>query len=144
MKVHFAPCLDREKVLKIADYLPATYAALDKLAPWMRGKWPSKVRCMTDKEVVDGRSRGAGHGYTIVNGRGVIWLNRHMTWQGYLLVLIHECIHHGWPDMTEQELNCSMLPQVWKMVTGKKLDPEWARGHGIGAPAPFGDRSYCR
>lgn len=147
MKIHFDECFDRSKVLWVAKYLPATYAVLDELAPWRKGKWPSKIRCMSDTAIFDGRRRGAGHGYTFTSGSGSgeIWMNADMTKEGYLLVLIHENIHHGWPDMTEQELNCRMLPRIWKMVMGKKLDPDWARGHGIGAPAPMvGDRSYCR
>jgi hypothetical protein len=145
VKVHFDECFDEKKVLWVAKYLPAVYATLDEFAPWRRGKWPAKIKCMTDTEIFDGRRRGAGHGYVYPESAEAIFMNPFMSREGHLLVLIHECIHVGWSDMTEQELNCSMLPRIWKRVTGKKLDPDWARGHGIGAPAPgIGDRSYCR
>lgn len=101
--------------------------------------------CMSDNDIAEGRSRGAGHGYTYTGrGKMQVWLNRHMTWQGYFLVLCHEFLHHGYPDATEAEINCVHLPRIYERVFGERLDPEWARRHGIGAPMPFGDRSYCR
>ena len=147
MRVHFAPCLDSEKVLKIAQYLPATYAELDRRAKWMRGKWPKRVTCMSNAEIVDGRARGAGHGFTYTSGSnsGTIWLNPDMTWQGYWLVLVHENCHHAWPDATEGEINCRHVPSIYEAVFGKRLTPAMGRAHGLGAPVPgVGDRSYCR
>jgi hypothetical protein len=142
--VHFDECLDRKKVLKIVPYLPALYAELDKLAPRLKGKWPKNVRCMDSKGIVEGRAKGAGHGYTYVNGPE-IWLNRHMTWQGYWLVLAHENLHHAFPDATESEINCLHVPRLYERVFGKKLTPAEGRRHGLGAPeSGMGDRSYCR
>lgn len=72
-------------------------------------------------------------------------MNGHMTPQGHLLVLIHENCHVAWPDASESEINCVLLPDIWRAVTGKRLDPAWARRHGVGGPVEgVGDRSYCR
>lgn len=146
-KLHFDDCFDERKLRKLAENLPATYAALNKLAPWRRGRWPSRVRCMSHESIVEGRSRGAGHGYTHVSGRGSneIRMNPHMSPEGHWLVFVHENLHHGFPDATESEINCVLVPEVYERVFGKRLDPAWARKHGIGAPvAGVGDRSYCR
>lgn len=147
MKLHFDECFDQDKILWVAQYLPATYAVLDELAPWRKGKWPGRVRCMSTSSIVDGRARGAGHGFTYTEGRGSgeIWMNPHMSELGHWLVLVHENCHHGWPDATEGEINCVLVPEVYRRVFGKKLTPETGRRHGLGAPAAgVGDRSYCR
>ena len=146
MKLHFDSCFPREKVIKISPYLPLVYGELNRLAKWRKGKWPTRVHCMSHSEVINGRSKGAGHGYVRpARPSDGIFMNAHMTPQGYLLVLIHENCHVGWPDMTEDEINCKTLPHIWKKVTGKKLTPEYARRYGVGSPAPgVGDRSYCR
>jgi len=143
----FDPCFDPEKLTSLRSTLPKTYKALDKKAPWMRGRWPRRVKCMTDKRIVEGRERGAGHGFTFTRGRGsdTIWMNPHMTDWGHWLVFVHENLHHAYPDATEQELNCTHLPDMFKRVFNKRLDPEFARRHGVGSPVPgVGDRSYCR
>lgn len=146
MKLQFDSCFDRQKVIKASAFLPAAYGVLNELAPWAKNRWPKHVHCMSHSQIVDGRSRGAGHGFVYPkHPRDGIFMNAHMTWQGYLLVLIHENCHVAWPDMTEEEINCRMLPEIWKRVTGKKLEPGWARKHGVGSPEPgVGDRSYCR
>jgi len=142
----FDPCLDQQKVEWLITTLPATYDSLNKLAPWMKGKWPKRVRCMSNKEIVSGRQRGAGHGFTRVGERRPsIWLNPHLSQPGYWLVFTHECLHHGFDDGSEGELNCVLLPHVFREVFGKKLDPEWARRHGVGSRTPnYRDRSFCR
>lgn len=140
-------CFDERKVRALSKKLPETYAALDEMAEWRKGDWPSRVRCMSHSEIAEGRSRGAGHGFTYTRGRGsqTIWMNPYMSTEGYWLVFVHECLHHAWPDASEREINCVHLPQIYERVWGKRLDPDWARKHGIGAPAPMvGDRSYCR
>lgn len=143
-KLHFDDCFDPVKIEKLSRLLPRTYAALDELAPWMKGKWPTRVHCMSDGDIVKGRKKGAGHGYTFHDGNEV-WINPHMTQEGHWLVLVHEFLHHGFPDATEPEINCTLVPHVYKQVFGKKLDPAWARQHGIGSPVEgVGDRSFCR
>ena len=147
MKLHFDPCFDEKKILWVAQYLPATYAVLDELAPWRKGKWPAKIKCMSEREISDGRRRGAGHGHTYTSGSdsNTIWMNRYMSKEGHWLVLVHENCHHAWPDMTEAEINCSRVPEIYRRVFGKKLTPEYGRKHGLGAPvAGVGDRSFCR
>lgn len=145
MRIHFDRCFDRRKIIQISPYLPAVYAELNRRAPWRRGRWPSRIRCMTHAQILQGREKGAGHGFVFPHKPSDgIFMNPLMSPQGYLLVLIHENCHVGWPDMSEDEINCVMLGSIWKSVTGKKLDPAWARKHGVGAPAPYGDRSYCR
>lgn len=144
LNLQFDPCFDRDKIVRLSAVLPKTYAELDRLAPWRKGKWPTKIHCMTDSKILDGRRRGAGHGYTYP-GRNGIWMNHHMTLVGHWLVLVHENGHHAWPDATEQELNCVIVPRVYKRVFGKVLTPEYGRRHGLGSPVPgVGDRSYCR
>lgn len=144
MQLKFDRCFDRRKIIQISPYLPAVYAELNRRAPWRKGRWPTRIHCMEHSEILAGRAKGAGHGYVFSHQpqRG-IWMNPHMSPQGHLLVLIHENVHVGWPDMQEQELNCVMLPDIWKSVTGRKLSAKWARSHGVGSPAPYGDRSYC-
>lgn len=140
-------CFDPDKIDWLITTLPKTFAVLNKKAPWMRGKWPRYVKCMSTKRIVEGRARGAGHGMTYVRGRGsnTIWMNPHMTEWGYWLVFVHENLHHAYPDATEQELNCEHLPDVFKHVFNKRYDHEWARKNGVGSPVPgVGDRSFCR
>lgn len=144
MKLVFDPCFPKDKVVKLSATLPKTYHELDKMCPWRKGKWPTRVRCMNDGKISSMRKHGAGHGYTYPRGRE-IWMNPYMTQTGYWLVFVHENLHHGYPDATEAEINCVHLPRVFKAVFGKTLDPDYARRHGVGSPVPgVGDRSYCR
>jgi hypothetical protein len=146
-KLHFDTCFDDDKLAEFAHLLPDTYRALNELAPWRKGKWPVRVRCMTNKQVVSGRRRGAGHGMTYVRGSDskYIWMNPHMSVMGLWLVLIHENLHHAFPDATEEELNNVLVPFIYEDVTGKKLDKKMARKHGLGPPQPgIGDRGYVK
>lgn len=143
--LHFSPCFAENKVLEVAGHLPETYAALNELAPWRKGKWPTKVECMSHGEIIRGRKKGAGHGFTLLDDDSTVYLNAHMTPTGIWLVTIHEFLHHGFPDAQESEINCELLPWVFKHVFGKTLTPEYGRRHGLGSPVPgVGDRSYCR
>src|SRR5262245_11111028 len=144
MDLRFNSCFRPEVLRELKPTLPATYAALNELAPWRRGRWPTRVRCMDEAEIIDGRSRGAGHGYTRVSERG-IWMNHHMTLPGHWLVLVHENLHHAFPDATESELNNVLVPRVYERTSGRKMDTRWARRHGLGPPQPgIGDRGYAR
>jgi hypothetical protein len=99
---------------------------------------------MTHQQIREGRSRGAGHGYTFIRGNK-IWMNAHMSKEGYWLVYTHENLHHAFPDSSESELNCVHLPWMYREVFGKTLTPAFARRHGVGAPQQgIGDRSFCR
>ena len=143
----FDRCLDQEKVAWLKSTLPKTLKVLNTKAPWMRGRWPRHVKCMSTKRIIEGRSRGAGHGMTYVRGRGSdsIWINKHMTAWGHWLVFTHEFLHHAYPDATEGELNCEHLGDVFERVFKKRYDHEWARKNGVGSPvANVGDRSFCR
>ena len=146
IQLQFDPCFDQAKLAELAPHLPATYGVMNRLAPWRKGRWPSRVRCMTSKKIVDGRKRGAGHGYVYPpSDARAIWMNPHMTPQGLLLVLIHENCHVAWPDATESEINCVLVPQIYCEIFGVELDPAWARSQGLGSPVPgVGDRSFCR
>ncbi len=148
MNLEFDPCFDQKKIIRLSSVLPQTYAELNKMAPWRKGKWPTKVHCMTDSKIVEGRKRGAGHGFTFVGGgrsNNSVWMNCYMSVVGHWLVLTHESLHHSHPDASEQELNCILVPHIYKQVFGKKLTPEYGRRHGLGSPVPgVGDRSYCR
>lgn len=140
----FDDCFDRRKLRKVLPLLPAAYAELDALAPWREGKWPTRVHCMSDEEIAEGRSRGAGHGATLVPGNDV-WINPHMHWQSIWLVLVHENLHHAFPDATEEEINCLHVPRIYERVFGRKRSADWFRKMGLGSPVPgVGDRSYCR
>lgn len=134
------------KLERVARLLPQTYLVMDGLAPWRNGKWPTRVRCMTKTKIIQGRSRGAGHGYTYVEGQHggkEIWLNPYMTWEGYWIVLIHENMHHAFPDASEDEINNALVPQVVEAVLRKSKPKEWYRKHGLGPPQPgIGDRGY--
>lgn len=144
MNLEFDPCFDQKKIIKISAHLPQTYAELNRLAPFRNGRWPTKIHCMSDSKVIEGRMRGAGHGYTYP-GKNGIWMNHNMTTTGYWLVLVHESLHHAWPDATEKELNCRYVPRIYEAVFGKVLTPEFGRRHGLGSPLPgMGDRSFCR
>lgn len=143
----FDRCFDPDKIEWLISTLPKTYQELNARAPWMRGRWPTRVKCMSNQRIVEGRARGAGHGYTYSRGRGshTIWMNPHMTKAGHWLVFVHENLHHAWPDAEESELNCEHLPSIFKSVFNKHYDHEWARKNGVGSPvAGVGDRSYCR
>lgn len=143
-QVVFDRCFHDEKVRWLSRYLPDTFDAMNALAPWRKGKWPTRVKCMSHERIREGRSHGAGHGYTFIRGN-TIWMNAHMTPQGYWLVYVHENLHHAFPDATESELNCVHLPQIYRYVFGRTLTPAYARKHGVGSPVPgVGDRSYCR
>lgn len=145
-KLSFDRCFDDCKIAELLGILPQTYAAMNKMAPWRKGKWPTKVRCMSNSKILDGRRRGAGHGYTYVQGEDTngIWMNPHMTSEGYWLVFVHENLHHGFPDATEDELNNVLVPEVYKRVFGKPMNKAWARKHGLGPPQPgIGDRGYA-
>lgn len=149
--LHFDGCFHSaanvRKLRRVAKYLPQTYLVLDELAPWRNGKWPTRVRCMSKQRIVEGRSKGAGHGFTYVEGQHggkEIFLNPFMTWEGYLIVLIHENMHHAFPDASESEINNVLVPEVVTQVLGPK-DSEWYRRHGLGPPQPgIGDRGYVR
>ncbi len=144
MKIHFDECFPRSKVVELSATLPKTYHELNRMCPWRKGKWPTKVHCMTDGKISSMRRHGAGHGYTYPRGHE-IWMNHYMSGPGFWLVFVHENLHHGYPDATEAEINCVHLPKIYKAVFGKTLTPEYARRHGVGAPAAgVGDRSYCR
>lgn len=144
----FDPCLDQRKVEWLITTLPATYDVLNELAEWRKGKWPRHIRCMSQPRILEGRKKGAGHGYTFTRGRdsNSIWLNPYLTTQGYWLVFTHENLHHAFPDATEAELNCAQLPYVFKEVFRKRWPGhKWAREHGVGSPvAGVGDRSFCK
>lgn len=146
LQLKFDPCFPQQKIVKLAATLPKTYHELNKMCPWRKGKWPTKIHCMSDSDIARMRRKGAGHGYTYVRpGANEIWLNCYMTQTGYWLVFTHENLHHGWPDATEPEINCVHLPRIYKAVFGKVLTPEYARRHGVGSPMPgVGDRSFCR
>jgi len=149
-KLHFDDCFTSaanvHKLERVARLLPQTYLVMDGLAPWRNGKWPTRVRCMTKTKIIQGRSRGAGHGYTYVEGQHggkEIWLNPYMTWEGYWIVLIHENMHHAFPDASEDEINNALVPQVVEAVLRKSKPKEWYRKHGLGPPQPgIGDRGY--
>lgn len=152
VELEFSTCFPREKVLALAPRLDATYRALDVFCSWRNGQWPQRVECMSKKEIVSGRSRGAGHGFTFVAASGAyarareddaIWMNPHMTVLGYHLVLIHENLHHGFPDATEEELNNVLVPYVFTEATGRRLTKDQMRKAGLGPPQPgIGDRGY--
>lgn len=143
-KLRFDTCFDDCKIAEFSGYLPDTYRALNRMAPWIKGRWPNRVHCMSKRDVVAGRRRGAGHGATYLERRE-IWMNPHMTSAGLWLVFIHENLHHAFPDATEDELNNVLVPEVFQEVTGKKLNRAWARKQGIGPPEPgIGDRGYLR
>lgn len=151
MNLTFDRCFDRAKVQELLPLLPATYEALNELCPWRNGRWPTRVRCLTASQIARGRSHGAGHGMTYVGcsrgqgGCNQIWINPFMTVPGHWLVLVHENLHHGFPDATEDELNNVLVQDVYKRVTGKRLPSAWARKHGLGPPKPgIGDRGYVR
>lgn len=146
-QLHFDTCFNDCKVAEMSALLPATYDVLNELAPWRKGRWPTRVHCMSKEKILDGRKRGAGHGATYVSGvdSNSIWMNPHMTPAGLWLVFIHENLHHAFPDATEDELNNVLVPHVFEEVTGKKLNTVWARKQGIGPPQPgIGDRGYLR
>ena len=145
-KLHFDECFKTpanvRKLEKMAELLPATYVAMNELTRWRHGRWPSRIHCMSRERIIEGRSRGAGHGYTYV-GDNDIWLNPHMTWQGYWIVLVHESMHHAFPDATEDEINNKLVPEIVERVLGHKKSAAWYRKHGLGPPEPgIGDRGY--
>lgn len=144
LQLRFDPCFSCSQIDELSEVLDETYAALDSYAPWRNGRWPTRIRCMLKRDIIRGRRRGAGHGYTYLR-QGEIWLNPYMTTFGLWLVLIHENLHHAFPDATEDELNNVHVPNVYKICTGKKLDMKLARAHGLGPPQPgIGDRGYVR
>lgn len=144
-ELHFDACFDDCKLAQISGYLPETYAVLNKLCAWRRGRWPKRIHCMSKSQIVSGRARGAGHGMTYTRGRSSneIWMNPYMSPLGLWLVLIHENLHHGFPDASEDELNNVLVPVVYELVTGKELPKKAARAAGLGPPEPgIGDRGY--
>lgn len=147
INLQFDGCFDQRKLAELAPHLPATYSALNRLCPWRKGKWPTRVHCMTRAKIVAGRRRGAGHGYTYVGSKSDehdIWMSPYLSRLGLWMVLVHESLHHGFPDAGEGEINCVLVPQIYLEVFNKKLTPDVARKNGLGAPAPgVGDRSYC-
>jgi hypothetical protein len=146
-ELFFDSCFDQKKIDWLLPNLPPMYDVLNELASWRKGKWPTRIKCMSDKRIIQGRRRGAGHGFTFTRGRdkNTIWMNPHMTEWGHFLVFSHENLHHAFPDATEDELNCTHLPYVFKRVFNTRYDHDWARSHGVGSPvAGVGDRSYCR
>jgi hypothetical protein len=154
LKLRFNSCFRPEILRQLEPTLPATYAAMNALAPWREGRWPTRVHCMDEAKIIDGRRRGAGHGYTnvsrrgenvIVNDRTGIWMNHHMSLAGHWLVLVHENLHQAFPDATEEELNNVLVPWVYQNTFGKKMNRAWARQHGLGPPQPgIGDRGFVR
>jgi hypothetical protein len=144
MRLAFNSCFRPEILRELEPTLPATYAAMNALAPWREGKWPTRVHCMDENKIIGGRSRGAGHGQTRQNSNE-IWLNHHMTLPGHWIVLVHENLHHAFPDATESELNNVMVPWVYQNTFGEKMNKRWARRHGLGPPQPgIGDRGFVR
>jgi hypothetical protein len=141
VNLRFAPCFDARKVAAIAEVLPDTFDAFHEIAPWVED-WPDRIECMSDRQIVDGRSRGAGHGQYSPDEKR-IWVNPYMTAFGIWLNILHENMHHAFPDATEQEINGVLVPWVYERVTGEKLDRDLARLHGVGPPVPgIGDRGY--
>jgi hypothetical protein len=139
----FDSCLDENKLIELIVLLPRTYEELDKYAPWLNGRWPTRVHCMTNARIIEGRKRGAGHGYTYNNGpqSNSIWLNPHMTAEGYWLVFVHENLHHAFPDATELEINNVHVPNIYRQVFRRPMNKAWAKRHGLGPPmCGIGDR----
>ncbi len=146
-RIVFEPCFPRSKLESLIVTLPETFKVLNGMTDW-KVAWPTQVRCMSDSDILRGRQRGAGHGFTYTRGkgRGSIWMNHYMTRSGYWLVFVHENLHHAFPDATEAELNCAQLPFVYEKVFRRPWPGHaWARKQGVGSPVPrVGDRSYCR
>lgn len=144
LTLRFNNCFDPRVLDRLRPLLPDTYRCMNELAPWRRGRWPTRVHCMDEQSIIDGRSRGAGHGYTY-KGSNEIWMNHHMSLSGHWLVFVHENLHHAFPDATESELNNVLVPRVYKCVFDERMDKNWARKHGLGPPQPgIGDRGFVR
>lgn len=132
MELTFDECFSDEKIRKIEPYLPRTYEVFHKLAPWIHD-WPSHIQCMPVKHIIRGRKHGAGHGmYT--SPMATIHINPHMSPFGIWLNLLHENMHHAYPDASETEINQVLVPWLAKKITGEKLDLDLARLHGLGPP----------
>jgi hypothetical protein len=144
LALRFNNCFDPEILDQLEAMLPVTYACMNELAPWRKGKWPTRIHCMDERRIVEGRQRGAGHGYTYPRENG-IWMNHYMTLSGHWLVLVHENLHHAFPDATELELNNVLVPRVFECTFGQKMDKSWAKRNGLGPPQPgIGDRGFVR
>ena len=59
LTLKFNNCFSPAVLAELEPLLPATYACMDQLAPWRRGRWPTRIHCMDEREIVGGlRSRG--------------------------------------------------------------------------------------
>lgn len=130
MFLTFARCFPESSIAEIAELLPETYDAMRELAPWVRS-WPKHIECMPDDHILDGRRRGAGHGQYSPDLKR-IWINPYMTPYGIWLNLIHENMHHAFPDASEVEINNLLVPYIAEEVLGYPIDLDEARLHGLG------------
>ncbi len=133
MSLTFDACFPYESVEALAPFIEPMFEAMNAQAPWMKDSWPTRIECMSKKDIMEGRSYGAGHGEYRPDGNRVL-LNPYMSTLGLLCNLIHEMSHAAWPDATEVEINTVITPHIYKMITGKKLDLDQARREGFGPP----------
>ena len=130
MYIEFAPCFPEATIRQLAPYIPALLEALHDLAPWMR-TWPTYIECMSNRTILDGRRRGAGHGqYSPDENR--VWVNKYMSAYGILLNIAHEFCHAAFEDASEIEINNLLVPALMKQVFGHPIDLDQARLHGLG------------
>jgi hypothetical protein len=130
MFLAFDSCFDPRTVAILMRVLPDTYEVMQEMAPWVK-RWPRFIECMDDETILDGRRRGAGHGQYSPDEKR-IWINPYMSSYGVWLNLIHENMHHAFPDATEIEINNLLTPYVASEVLGHPIDLDQARLHGLG------------
>lgn len=107
-QVTFASCFPRSKIKPIEQYVGPALTCIEELAS-RKIDFPSPIRCMTKKEIAEGRGihgpgheEGAGHGLLIwKGGEPIVKVNKTMSPMNILANVIHENLHVAFPDKHE-------------------------------------------
>jgi len=101
--VEFSACFSKEKIDSFKNKIPLVYKEIRKLRQGKISAFPSKIECMTNAEIKEGKELGGGHGLYILPAR--IKINRSMSSEGIFMNFIHENLHYALPELQEKGID---------------------------------------
>jgi hypothetical protein len=125
----FNPCFSSRKIDTFRRLIPKTYRVMEELFD-RETDWPDLIEAMTLEEVREGKKQGKGHGlYFPVEKR--IKLNHRMSALALYLNFIHENAHHIMPELSDREINNTIVPWVFEEVMGIPIPQEEGESAGV-------------